>query len=43
MLTNYILNSDIQKSLEHICYLLHMNDEKLEELENSLIEICNYI
>lgn len=43
MLTNYILNSDIQKSLEHICYLLHMNDEKLEELESSLIEICNYI
>ena len=43
MLTNYILNSDIQKSLEHICYLLHMNDEKLEELETSLIEICNYI
>ena len=43
MLTNYILNSDIQKSLEHVCYLLHMNDEKLEELETSLIEICNYI
>jgi hypothetical protein len=43
MLTKYILNSDIQKSLEHICYLLHINDEKIEELETSFIEVCNYI
>ena len=37
MLTNYILNCNIQKALEHICFLLHTNDEKLDELENSFI------
>jgi len=43
MLTKYILTGNIQKALEHICFLLHTNDEKLDELENSFIEICNYI
>ena len=43
MLTEYILNGNIQKALEHICYLLHTNDEKLDELESSFMTICNYI
>ena len=43
MLTKSILDGNIQQALEHICYLLHMNDEKLVELETSFIEICNYI
>lgn len=43
MLTKAILDGNIQQALEHICYLLHMNDEKLVELETSFIEICNFI
>lgn len=43
MLVKYIKNGNIQQSLEHVCLILHMNDERITEIENDFIEICNFI
>lgn len=43
MLLNFIKSGNVEKTLEHICYTLHTNDNTIHELEIHFIDICNYI
>lgn len=43
MLKNLIYKANINETLEHICLILHMNDDRINKLPDIFIEICNYI
>jgi len=43
MLKNLIYKGNIKESLENVCIILHMNDERINKLSDTFIEICNYI
>jgi len=43
MLKEYIYKGNIQETLESVCLILHMNDNRIIQLSDIFIDICNYI
>lgn len=43
MIRDYIQKGDIKQTLENVCLIIHMNDERISQLEDDFIQICSFI